>query len=371
MLKDGEIIESGSHKSLLAAEGVFAMMWAEQVSTENDGLRLDIPSEERRVPSGYEVPLTAGPKAPLDITETPVGREAILPTEPPASSFIGPGPVVPPADIIGLKVEAAEEIQAPAEGLNIVTNEPVAEGESVVSEPDIVPKEVGPKSPTEAVPELKPTESGPSYAAVAATEPTGESSAVIAFPSSSEAPVAFPSTAPVAFPSDDRSITQEPGTTTPIPGDRGAETASVNTSTAAAGITFSPAATSSRPQTPEAGEKRKNTASQNLQRLARRMSLGGRRANVHAAEAAKAAQIARSESPKPIESLVNKLTGRGSSSRDDSGSVKSGSIKVGSVKGDDETPGDVLGEEAAGLTSDGGAGTTSKRNKKSKKKSKK
>ena len=84
MLKDGEIIESGSHKSLLAADGVFAAMWAEQVSTENEGLRLDIPSGLPKAP-GYEVPLSAGPTAPLDITETPVGREAILPTEPPAS----------------------------------------------------------------------------------------------------------------------------------------------------------------------------------------------------------------------------------------------------------------------------------------------
>jgi hypothetical protein len=358
VLKDGEIIESGSHKSLLAADGVFAAMWAEQVSTENDGLRLDIPSAERKVPSGYEIPLTAGPKAPIDITETPVGREAMLPTEPPGSSFAGPGLVVPPADIIEPKVEAKEDVQAPAEGLNVAAQGPLTE--SVIPEPGVVAEETGPESSAEAVPEQKPAEGGPSYAAVAATEPTSESSAAIAFPSSPEAPVAFPS--------DNRSITQEPGTATPIPGDHGADTASVTTSTAAAGITFSPAATSSRPQTPEAGEKRKRTASQNLQRLARRMSLGGRRSSVQAAEAAKAAQISLSESPKPIESLVNKLTGRGSSSRDDGGSVKSGSIKVGSVKGDDETPSDIPGEEAAEATSpDAGAGTTSKKNKKSKK----
>ena len=30
VLKDGEIVEEGNHKSLLAKKGVYAMMWKEQ-----------------------------------------------------------------------------------------------------------------------------------------------------------------------------------------------------------------------------------------------------------------------------------------------------------------------------------------------------
>lgn len=361
VLKDGEIIESGSHRSLLAADGVFAAMWAEQVSTEN-GLHLDIPSELQKESSAYEIPLTAGPKAALDITETPVGREAMLPTEPPAP-LTGPGPVIPSADIAhpGVDTKHGDEES------NVAAQEPTTGTDGAAPVPDTKAKEAEPEPSLEAAPEQEPAEGRPSYAAVAATEPTGESSAAIAFPSSAKAPIAFPSAAPVAFPSDDRPPTQEPETTTPIPGDRGADAASVNTSTAAAGVTFSRVATSSRPQTPEAGEKSKRTTSQNLQRLARRISLGGRRSNMQAAEAAKAVEAARSESPKPIESLMNKLARRGSSSKDDSGSVKSGSIQVGSVKGDDS---DAPGEESGEPTSPSGA-TTSKKNKKSKKKSKK
>jgi len=354
VLKDGEIIESGSHKSLLAADGVFAAMWAEQVSTENEGLRLDIPPNLPKAPSGYEVPLTAGPSAPLDITETPVGREAILPTEPPGSALTAPES---PSATAERRVDK-EETQATAGEPDVAAQEPATQSGNVVPKSGAVATEAGPV-PAEAVPEPKPADDRPTYAAVAATEPASESAA-IAFPPSPEAPVAFPSAAPVAFPSDNRSLVQEPGTVTPAPGDRGADTASVKS----AGVSFSPAAaTTSRPQTPEVGEKRKRTASQNLQRLARRMSLGGKRSSMQAAEAAKAVEVARSESPKPIESLMNKLTGRGSSSKEDSGSVKSGSIKVGSAKGDDDIPSDIGGENEP--TSSRGA--KSKKIKKSKK----
>jgi hypothetical protein len=132
------------------------------------------------------ISLIAGPKAPIDITEAPVGCEPMFPTEPPGSSFTGPGPVVPPADIIEPKVEAKEDIQIPSE-LNIAAHGPVTLSKRFIPEPGIVAEKTGPKPSAEVIPEQKPADGGPSYAAVEATEPASESSAAIAFPPSPEA----------------------------------------------------------------------------------------------------------------------------------------------------------------------------------------
>jgi hypothetical protein len=55
VLKDGQIVEQGSHKELLALGGVFASMWADQISASDDlaiSLGEDSPKKE---PSGYAV----------------------------------------------------------------------------------------------------------------------------------------------------------------------------------------------------------------------------------------------------------------------------------------------------------------------------
>lgn len=37
VLKDGQIVEQGSHRELLAMDGIFASMWADQISGSDDG----------------------------------------------------------------------------------------------------------------------------------------------------------------------------------------------------------------------------------------------------------------------------------------------------------------------------------------------
>lgn len=51
VLKDGQIVEQGSHKELLAQDGVFAAMWADQISANGDP-NVSIGSKKEAV-SGY------------------------------------------------------------------------------------------------------------------------------------------------------------------------------------------------------------------------------------------------------------------------------------------------------------------------------
>ncbi|KAF8308376.1 hypothetical protein DL93DRAFT_2171132 [Clavulina sp. PMI_390] len=439
VLKDGEIIESGTHKSLLAANGTFATMWAEQIST--DGSMLDVTIPKETASSGYDIPpLSAAPQAVIDFTETPVGREAMIPTEPPAvNPLLGPGPVIPPVDVSEVKVEEPEQEQV-EEDRDFRANLPSTASDEAPAAPEPAEDFVA-TTAIEAEPETKAEEEStpapaeeqpaePSYAAVAATDlpantaipiafpssndeeesapapapvafPTSsepeepEAPAPVAFPTSSDAPVSFPTTtdAPVAFPSDDQSIKQEPGTMTPVrPSvDQGAaaETSSLRSGT---GVKFSS-------PTPEGSatpimdkEKRRRTISQNMSKLGKRLSLGGRRASMQAAEAARAVAAVnaadgngeRSSSDKPerpISAFMSKLTGRGGDKSGDDSSVKSGSGKVGSGKGastpaaeDTPTRAQTPAEEAEpadaeeeALAGEGSAAGTKKGKKKSKK----
>ncbi|GLB37259.1 putative ABC transporter [Lyophyllum shimeji] len=52
VLKDGQIVEQGSHKELLARDGIFASMWAEQVSASDDHVSLDERTTKPEI-SGY------------------------------------------------------------------------------------------------------------------------------------------------------------------------------------------------------------------------------------------------------------------------------------------------------------------------------
>jgi hypothetical protein len=54
VLKDGQVVEQGSHKALLALDGIFASMWADQVSSDDPSHSIDDTSMKREV-SGYIV----------------------------------------------------------------------------------------------------------------------------------------------------------------------------------------------------------------------------------------------------------------------------------------------------------------------------
>ncbi|KAF9467267.1 hypothetical protein BDZ94DRAFT_1287702 [Collybia nuda] len=95
VLKDGQIIEQGSHKELVAFDGVFASMWAEQVSATDD----PAPSIEDSMKgelSGYV----------LDEPNPPVQEHSALPAAE-SSDLAGPSPVTFPSS-------EPEELDIPA-----------------------------------------------------------------------------------------------------------------------------------------------------------------------------------------------------------------------------------------------------------------
>ena len=325
-------------------------MWAEQVTADNQSQIIHFDHSTKEEIAGYTVPEPLAP-TPLDFTELPVGREATFPSpEPQQHPIFAPGPVHPSASLHELDVDSHEELKAKAVELN---------DDALVLDRDAE----GVTAPVE------PSESPNQESAVAwslSQEPAASSSsAPLAFPSSdaplafptSDAPVAFPSSnVPVAFPSDDASTREV--ASAPLPEDvapRDSEDVSSPTTPAPSapppGVTFSQTE-SPRSETPDPqdSQKRKRISSQNFQRLARRISIGGRKATQQAADAVRAVtlsssakdkEVPRAGSPAPKESLASKMGfGRASSSKDDGSLRGSGG---GSVResGSFEITGDV------------------------------
>lgn len=191
-MKDGQIVEQGSLRELIEKEGIFAAMWANQV--------------------------TADEPAP-SVTKP---EEVSLPAE---TSMSDDTKIQPPPEDAATEAGAGEQTvgdeQPPLESAVETTTEPS---------------------------EDKPSAS---YAEVAATEPQ------------TDAPVVDAAPAPVAFPTSD-------DTSEPFP-------APIHVP----GVTFDSGVQfpSPRASSPDlaAEPKRKRTASQNLQRFARRVSLVARR----------------------------------------------------------------------------------------------
>lgn len=201
VLKDGQIIEQGSHKELLAQDGVFATMWADQISASGD--------------------------APGSISGQSIKKEAIV------------GYLQDQTDAASVaEVDAAE-----GEGLS-APQERAAD--TFVATPEAIPAALEPTEAEEAPP-------------VPTKEP-------IAFPSEEPAPESTPAP-PLAFPTSDSASQRALSERIP--------------SQTVGGITFGDTVNSppSRTGTPEPGadQKRKRISSQNLQRFARKMSLGTRR----------------------------------------------------------------------------------------------
>jgi hypothetical protein len=60
VLKDGQIVEQGSHRELIAKDGVFASMWADQISSSDDPAISIGNSSTKKEVSGYSVNPEAG-----------------------------------------------------------------------------------------------------------------------------------------------------------------------------------------------------------------------------------------------------------------------------------------------------------------------
>jgi ATP-binding cassette subfamily B (MDR/TAP) protein 6 len=220
-------VEQGSHKELLSFNGIFAKMWADQISADKRAQSIGSPGKESVL--GYLID---------DVTEF-----AAEPLELPLEDAVEATPkqVIEDAD----KATDTELIANPSE---------------IMQEPTEPEQSAAPTADQEQSGEGEPQRAQGSYAQVAAAAPTG-SSVVKERTQTEAAPV------PIAFPG------------------KGDETSSQHGSSIApatsGNVTFSPGVDSppSRPDTPEGDSKpkRKRLSSQNFQRLARRISLGGKR----------------------------------------------------------------------------------------------
>ncbi|TFK75330.1 hypothetical protein BDN72DRAFT_954958 [Pluteus cervinus] len=100
VLRDGQIVEQGNHRELVAFDGIFAAMWADQVSTSNE----PAPSiRSKREPSGYEVdavitqePETiSGPSEPVEQIEV---LQPIPVSLPPVETVVQNGDIALPVE---------------------------------------------------------------------------------------------------------------------------------------------------------------------------------------------------------------------------------------------------------------------------------
>ncbi|EGN99562.1 hypothetical protein SERLA73DRAFT_88045 [Serpula lacrymans var. lacrymans S7.3] len=224
VLKDGQIAEQGSHKELLALDGIFASMWADQISSSEDPVFITQPDKD--VADGY------------DVGQIEAERQAAETETQPAAQNEGAeqSTIVDSPQVISVPLENVDDVPAVE-----------SEGVPAPEEPPVVP--------------LKDTE------------------ATISFPSS-DAPTAFPSTepevsaspAPLAFPISNDSGSQQ------------AHSERAPSQPHAPGVTFgasvgSPPSRTGTPD-PEGEPKRRRIGSQNFQRLARRISVTARSGTV-------------------------------------------------------------------------------------------
>lgn len=228
VLKDGRIVEQGTHAELVARGGVFAEMWADQISA-ND--------------------------------EASAHRKSTV--------------------VTGFDIEST-----PQDAPTLVSEEPAQLGTEEVAQDKLADNDVSAAEEPAAAPVAFPTSDGAEDAptttegASAGAEVGAGASAPVAFPSSDDAaPVTFPSAddaAPLAFPSTDSAA--------PIAFPGSPETGSVRGSiaerAAGPGVTFHESATPDRVGTPDPdadGKRRRTLSTQGIQRLARRISITTRR----------------------------------------------------------------------------------------------
>ena len=216
VLKDGQVIEQGTHKELLELNGAFAAMWADQITATG----------EQAVDGGNEV---------LDGYQI----DNVIPIAEPAIADID---VAPTQDTAEVPVDGTPSTRE-SEGTR---------------------------------PQAVPVLDVPAAAAVAGTQ---VDDTLIAFPSTNEAAVsdAIPSNVtPVAFPTSDSAPITFPGTSS----DEAASQKAPSTAQAPGITFAPEVGTPERTGTPDpdAEPKRRRISSQNFQRLARRISVTTRRA---------------------------------------------------------------------------------------------
>ncbi|KAL6308193.1 hypothetical protein BKA93DRAFT_726289 [Sparassis latifolia] len=246
VLKDGQIVEQGSHSELLALDGVFAKMWAAQISSTEDGISI---SNKEEV-AGYSVEDPATKAEPNHvqeestatacaadetvIVETPQVMDAELDTTDP-----GPDGDVPPTEVALSELTVAEPsgTSGPA---------PVAFPYSAAV--------AFPASDDPAIEGVTPGDGGATVAF-----PSSDGPVAVAFPGSVDpAPIVFPASEEASL----RSVATPERTQTP-------------------GVTFQDTPSPSGRGTPDPktdGKRKRTLSTQGIQRLARRVSITTRRA---------------------------------------------------------------------------------------------
>ncbi|KAK7692857.1 hypothetical protein QCA50_004492 [Cerrena zonata] len=223
VLKDGQIVEQGTHSELLALDGMFASMWADQVSS-SDGA-----SSHKKDITGYSM------------------NEEHTKTEQDTAEFA-------PLENAQVTTGAAESTDADGQQAEEITIEPTAE----VSE-------AAPNAPAEETESAAPV-------AFPSSDSGPEIATATVFPASTSTPISFPVSdsprpAPIAFPG---SVDDTASQHAPSLADRATSP----------GVTFQNVATPPRTGTPDVeqdGKRRRTLSTQGMQRLARRISLSGRR----------------------------------------------------------------------------------------------
>ncbi|KAG8933356.1 hypothetical protein FRC01_009681 [Tulasnella sp. 417] len=260
VLKDGQIIESGSHKELLSQGGYFAEMWQKQISSDDDQGPFAGPSGDVK---GYDISHEA---QPTDVTVVPAPE--VLP-EPEQLPFLAPGPAMVPLPPTEAELQAAADAETgPWAAVADAKAGSVQAGDASVKE------------------SVAPSVQAPGREVISLTDDAVEATAT---PDSGAPPVAFPSGAPLAFPgSDDASSLRQ------------------SVAGAPTSITFKNQEPPHNPTESKTDKepKRKRISSQNLQRLARRISLGGKKASAEdSAEATATGDVPAPDSsgaPNPI-----------------------------------------------------------------------
>lgn len=252
VLKDGQIIESGSHKELLAKGGYFAEMWQKQISGDDDQGFAGPSGDTKEIGISHEA-------QPTDVTVVPAPE--VLP-QPEQLPFLAPGPAMVPLPPTEAELQAAADAETgPWAAVEDAKAASVRAGDASIKE------------------SVAPSVQAPGREVISLTDDAAE---VTATPQS----VGFPSAAPLAFPgSDDASSVRQ------------------SVSNAPTSITFKAQDPPHNPTDSKSDKepKRKRISSQNLQRLARRISLGGKKASEDA-ETAPAPDVATPESgvPNPV-----------------------------------------------------------------------
>jgi len=303
VMQDGTIVERGTHAELLGLNGVFARMWTTQMAD------------------------FSGPPSPTIERPSKEVPDFVLPREPTGYSVVEVQTVdVPPE--VPAKDALNEDAPAPSEPEPVPVSDGPSSSEPFPSAPplsDDLPAEDVPGPSSEPA---KQDEQTASYAEVAAATPDPDAPVVDQDPAS--VPPASPArdsgaglvNFPVSFPTsgDDESMkapsSTGAGSTSHTPGPSVTFGASVDTPPS-----------HSRTGTPEPASegKRKRTTSQNLQRLARRVSLVSKRSG------------SVSSIPNPFRRKEEKKEGEASPrpSRDGEGSSSNGSqLKGDNGKGD-------------------------------------